>query len=556
MSLVSVQSGSSAVAPAVGHRPSVASGAAELLERTFGVPFGFANAATGEWLCSAPGQPQVDWPARPELCRQVASWGRPELIAEEDPLLVLAIPLAGAAGESTVAVGLFVAREVAPQECLAQAARALGMSDQEASDWAARQVPWPAEALRRTSQLLWAHWSSQRRIRMLEAEASELCVQITSTYEEISLLHRLTQHLKISESDEELGRIVLGWMEEVLPARGMAIELLPTAESNQSLGHVIRRQPVLLTHGHCPVDHGEFARLIAHLAPGEKGQPVVVNRPLSERPDWPCAQVRQVIAVPLAEGKNLFGWLAAFNQVTDDEFGTVEANLLGSVAAILGIHSGNLALYRRQAEMTAGVIRALTAAIDAKDQYTCGHSDRVARIAVRLAEELRCDEATLNTIYLSGLLHDIGKIGVSDSVLRKPGGLTADEYEHIKRHTEIGHKILRDLKQLDDVLPVILHHHESWDGAGYPARLREEEIPLAARIVAVADSFDAMGSHRPYRAGMPDQRIDAIFREGAGRQWDSRVVEAFFRVRDDVRRIAAEEPSNADGEVPRGKSTG
>jgi putative nucleotidyltransferase with HDIG domain len=206
--------------------------------------------------------------------------------------------------------------------------------------------------------------------------------------------------------------------------------------------------------------------------------------------------------------------------------------------------------------MTAGVIRALTAAIDAKDQYTCGHSDRVARIAVRLAEELRCDEATLNTIYLSGLLHDIGKIGVSDSVLRKPGGLTADEYEHIKRHTEIGHKILRDLKQLDDVLPVILHHHESWDGAGYPARLREEEIPLAARIVAVADSFDAMGSHRPYRAGMPDQRIDAIFREGAGRQWDSRVVEAFFRVRDDVRRIAAEEPSNADGEVPRGKSTG
>ncbi len=224
--------------------------------------------------------------------------------------------------------------------------------------------------------------------------------------------------------------------------------------------------------------------------------------------------------------------------IDDAEFGTVEASLLSSVAAILGIHSGNIELYRQQSELFEGIVRALTSAIDAKDPCTCGHSDRVARVAVRLAEELGCDTQTMDTMYLAGLLHDVGKIGIDDSVLRKPGKLSDEEYEHIKRHSEIGHRILRDLSKLDSVLPVVLHHHESWDGSGYPEKLIAERIPLSARIVAVADAFDAMGSDRPYRKGMPDEKIDDIFRTGAGRQWDPNVVDAFFYVRDDIRKIA------------------
>jgi putative nucleotidyltransferase with HDIG domain len=245
-----------------------------------------------------------------------------------------------------------------------------------------------------------------------------------------------------------------------------------------------------------------------------------------------------MIAVSLAEGDNLFGWLAIFNHVDDEEFGTVEASLLSSVAAILGIHSGNIDLYRQQAETMAGIVRALTSAIDAKDPYTCGHSDRVARVAVRLAEELGCDTESVRSIYLSGLLHDIGKIGISDHVLQKPGKLSHDEYEHIKQHVVIGHKIMLDLGKLGELLPVILHHHESWDGGGYPRQLDAENIPLLARIVAVADAFDAMGSDRPYRKGMPDEKLDEVFRTGAGQQWDPNVVKAFFRVRTDVREIA------------------
>jgi HD-GYP domain-containing protein (c-di-GMP phosphodiesterase class II) len=136
----------------------------------------------------------------------------------------------------------------------------------------------------------------------------------------------------------------------------------------------------------------------------------------------------------------------------------------------------------------------------------------------------------------------VGKIGINDNVLQKPGKLTESEYEHIKTHARIGHRILCDIKQLDDVLPAVLHHHEQWDGHGYPSGLAGEDIPLLARIVGVADSFDAMGSDRPYRPGMPDEKLDAILRGGAGQQWDARVIEAFFRARDDVRQIAHEKP--------------
>jgi putative nucleotidyltransferase with HDIG domain len=214
---------------------------------------------------------------------------------------------------------------------------------------------------------------------------------------------------------------------------------------------------------------------------------------------------------------------------------------MASVATILGIHCGNTAHYHEQSKFFSSVVRALTSAIDAKDPYTCGHSDRVARLSVCLARQMGISREDLNTIYLSGLLHDIGKIGIDDSVLRKPGALTPAEFEHIKSHPELGCRILDGVKQLDKVLPVVRHHHEAWNGCGYPAGLKAEETPLLARIVAVADSIDAMSSDRHYRKGMSDEKLDTILREGTGKQWDPRVIEAAFKVRDELRRIGKEE---------------
>jgi len=141
-------------------------------------------------------------------------------------------------------------------------------------------------------------------------------------------------------------------------------------------------------------------------------------------------------------------------------------------------------------------------------------------------------------------LHDIGKIGIDDAVLRKPGKLTPEEFDHIKEHPELGYRILADISQLADVLPAVLHHHEQWDGKGYPFKLAGDQIPYIARILAVADAFDAMSSDRPYRPGMPVDRVEELFNLGAAQQWDAEVVKAYFACRDDVLRISEEKRAN------------
>ncbi len=388
--------------------------------------------------------------------------------------------------------------------------------------------------------------AERRRRGEMRREIDELSAHLAATYEELSLLYGLTQKLRISASIEELGTKALEWLAEAISAEGFLLQLMPLAsQAKESAAHSTP-ETKFLKFGHCPFDPVQFPELLERLNLLDCPRPVVIN-PASHSQgfdDWPFAGMRQAVVVPLMEGENLIGWLATFNHDKNREFGSSEASLLSSVAAILGIHAGNIELYRQQAEFLAGVVRALTSAIDAKDPYTCGHSDRVARVAVKLADRLGCDGQELETIYLSGLLHDIGKIGIDDQVLRKPGKLTEAEYEHIKMHADIGYRILKDLKQLGQVLPAVRHHHEAWNGSGYPLGLSGEEIPLYARIVAVADAFDAMSSDRPYRKGMPDDKLDSIFIAGTGKQWDADVVEAFFAVREEIRRIA-----HTDGDV-------
>ena len=509
-----------------------------ILEETFGVEFDLIDGTSGELVRRSVDQPSSDWELKAELCKAVSRRCRPEIIADEDPFAVFAIPLAGPEMNSVVAVATFVTRSIVPGEQCTRSSCTLGMDPQDAAIWAAGQTPWASELLARVGDLVTDQMAATGRIEKLKRETENLSAHLATTFEEISILYRLTQHLRISESDEHLGLLALEWMHEVVPAEGLAIYLLPvTEEDTEFSAQETRAKPVLLRYGECPLDEERFGQLIDCLDLTSNHQPNVINHPGAECCDWPISEIRQMIAVPLAEGDNLFGWLAAFNHAAGENFTTIETSLLSSVAAILGIHGGNLELYRQQAELFAGIVHVLSSTIDAKDPYTCGHSDRVARISVRLAEEMGCDAQTVKTIYLSGLLHDIGKIGIDDLVLRKPGGLTESEFEHIREHVSIGHKILMDVKSLDDVLPVVLHHHENWDGHGYPEQLLGKEIPLSARIVSVADAFDAMGSKRPYRDIMPDEKIDKILKSGSGKQWDPSIVEAFFRCRKDVAEI-------------------
>lgn len=507
------------------------------LEKTFGTTFAVFDAAEGR-LLQAPICPKMDWEQFSVLSRVVSNRRQPEITWEEDPLAILAIPLL-AEETSRVAMGLFALRTVGADECLGYQAASLGTSEASLREWASGQRAWAPEVLLQVARACYDHFAVLDRLQELEAQSDEMSMHLAAVYEEISLLHRLTKNLRLSKTDEELAKIAIDWLTEVVPAEGIAILLLPVAQDHDGLPGKIRTSNVLLRSGQVPLSAEQFRALMEEWSVRRASDPLVRNF-LNSPFDYHGYAIRNVIAVPVAEGENLFGYLAAFNHRSYQQFGSMEANLLLSVATLIGIHSGNLELYRQQSELLAGVVRALTSAIDAKDPYTCGHSDRVARLAVRLAQELGYPPEVLPRVYLAGLLHDIGKIGVNDAILQKPGKLTEEEYDHIKTHVEKGHRILSGLKQLDDILPVVLYHHESWDGNGYPHKLAGEAIPPLARIVAVADAYDAMASNRPYRNRMPNDKIDEIIRNGAGRQWDPQVVEAFFRARDDLRQIADE----------------
>src|SRR5208283_3003437 len=260
---------------------------------------------------------------------------------------------------------------------------------------------------------------------------------------------------------------------------------------------------------------------------------IVVNDPSQALPDTPSPLARRFAVVPAGGA----GWLVAVNPVHDCPISNAEIERMQYVASLIAAQASNARTYAELKELLFGIIRALTAAIDAKDPYTSGHSERVARIAVRLAEELGMPAQKRSNLYLAGLLHDIGKIGVDDFLLKKSGPLTPEEYRKIQAHVEIGVTILKDLKKLSHILPGVRHHHESLDGTGYPDRLSGEQIPLEARILAVADSFDAMSSDRHYRKRLTPMQIDDVFQKGRGQQWDCSVVDALFACRRDLEAI-------------------
>jgi putative two-component system response regulator len=171
------------------------------------------------------------------------------------------------------------------------------------------------------------------------------------------------------------------------------------------------------------------------------------------------------------------------------------------------------------------VIFALAAAVEAKDAYTEKHTRRVADAARRLGLRLGLTGPEVDALFRGGLVHDVGKIGVPDAILSKPGQLGSDEWERMQEHAAIGETILRPLRSARPLLPIIRHHHERVDGGGYPDGLRGEEIPLLARIVAVCDAFDALVSDRPYRAGLSTRQALDRLEEGGGSQWDPELVQ-------------------------------
>ncbi len=185
------------------------------------------------------------------------------------------------------------------------------------------------------------------------------------------------------------------------------------------------------------------------------------------------------------------------------------------------------------------VIFSLAAAVEAKDSLTEKHTQRVGESARHLGSRLGMPEVALDALFRGGIIHDIGKIGVPDSILLKPGALDPEETIRMRSHVLIGENIVRPLRSASTLLPIIRHHHERFDGRGYPDGLRGREIPRLARIVAVCDAFDALVNDRPYRPRLPVDRALAMLVDGAGHQWDPEVVDLFVGEMPAIHRLGA-----------------
>lgn len=237
-----------------------------------------------------------------------------------------------------------------------------------------------------------------------------------------------------------------------------------------------------------------------------------------------------VISMPIRSSAKLLGVLTASRKDTSKAFRTEDFSLIKEITQEAGIALENARLYNELKELYIKTITSLVSAIDAKDHYTKNHSENVSRVAVMIAEAMNLPEKEIENIRLGGQLHDIGKIGVRDEILTKPGKLTPDEWEQMKQHSIKAEEILAPLGFLKAVAPLVRHNHERYDGTGYPDGLKGEGIELGARIIGVADAYDTMASERSYRKPLPMADIVKEFKRSRGTQFDPNVIDTFLSI--------------------------
>lgn len=236
-----------------------------------------------------------------------------------------------------------------------------------------------------------------------------------------------------------------------------------------------------------------------------------------------------LLAVPIMQRGRPIGVITIYTSKPRD-FSQDEIDLLSTFASQASIAIENAQLYADMKSQYLSMVMALAAAIEAKDSYTHGHSTKVMEFAVKIGIELGLSEDEIETVRYAGLLHDIGKIGVKDVILTKQDRLTDEEIKELHRHPEYGASIMERVEILKEIAPLTLYHHERYDGSGYPLGLKGEQIPLGARILAVADTFDAMIADRPYRKAFPFDFVKQEMKKAAGTQLDPEIVKVFFEI--------------------------
>lgn len=350
---------------------------------------------------------------------------------------------------------------------------------------------------------------------------NSLTKNLETTYEELGLVYRISREMTVPQ-DTAVALKTIG-DEILLVSRADAVVFLVFEWGDRAI-ESLRGAPTVVAH--CGKKHSsieDYVKLgkMIDLDAARKVNHFIYNN-VDRRPEFSWAQswLEHVVALPIRQGDRLLAMMLAVNCNDEGDFTSIDVQLLRTVADRVAAFLDNQRLYQDLADLLMGMLHALISSVDAKDPYTCGHSERVAYFSRLIAERAGLDPHECERVYLAGLLHDVGKIGIPDAILTKPGKLTDEEFTVLKQHPQIGAHILDHVRQVDDLIPAVLHHHERMDGRGYPRGLAGDEIPLLGRIVCLADCFDAMTTNRTYRSALPVKSAIAEIRRCSGTQFD------------------------------------
>ena len=326
---------------------------------------------------------------------------------------------------------------------------------------------------------------------------------------------------------DELVKHITGMTKHTLNASASSVLLFDDGEEELHFEVTDDESEKVLKHIRLSAQSGIAGWVARH------GKPMIV-RDTSQNPRFNRSvdkvtgfTTKSIICVPLIVHRNVIGVIEVLNKLDGSDFTEQDLETLTSVASTAAMAIENTKLQQSVLDAYKSTIRALAAAIDAKDHYTRGHSQRVMEYALLGGASLSLSQDELEILEYAGLLHDVGKIGVADGILGKPASLTAWEWEVMHQHPQIGFDMLKDVPFLEKTRAIILYHHERYDGGGYPSGLRYEDIPIGARLLAVADAFDTMTTDRAYRAALG---VDYAVRElygCSGAQFCPLSVDAF-----------------------------
>jgi len=366
--------------------------------------------------------------------------------------------------------------------------------------------------------------SIRARVALTQAhsETHALSAALSQSFEEVSLLHGLGEVLCVTQPVGELLQRACQELRACLAAEAVGA-YLPAVEGMPG---------TTVVAGTLPMASSSLPPLVQHVNDGLGAEhSLIINNHCQDDPDLAglSIAIERLVLVPLPLREGVNGAMVAVNR-REAEFGSPDAKLVRSVAGSCAIFVENHRLYQDLQQLMLDLVRALVSSIDAKDPYTCGHSERVAITCREVARRMSLPDDQVEAIYLAGLLHDIGKIGTPEHILLKTGKLDPEERRIINQHPVVGARILSGVKRLQHIREAVLYHHERLDGSGYPESLRGDGIPTFARIVGLADAFDAMTSNRPYRPMLPLEYVVREIERNVGRQFDVQVVDALFAI--------------------------